>query len=252
MYHVYGITRRGFGKSSAPSSGYSADRLGDDVLAVMDSLALNKPVLVGHSIAGEELSSIGSWHPEKIAGLVYLEAAYWYAYYDAAHGGFDTDLADLKRKLDRFQGAATFDKKSVQQILDTLPLFERALRDRLNEVEVTPPSMLAMQASAPPPPAPAPVLAVLAGEQKYTSIPVQVLAMFAVPHDLGPVPGADPAARQALQARDEATARAQAAAFERGVPTARVVRLPHANHAVFASNEEDVLREMNAFIAGLP
>jgi non-heme chloroperoxidase len=27
-HHVYGITRRGFGKSSAPSSGYSADRLG--------------------------------------------------------------------------------------------------------------------------------------------------------------------------------------------------------------------------------
>jgi non-heme chloroperoxidase len=241
---------RGFGKSSAPSSGYSADRLGDDVLAVMDSLALNKPVLVGHSIAGEELSSIGSRHPEKIAGLVYLEAAYWYAYYDAAHGGFDTDLADLKRKLDRFQGAATLDKKSVQEILDTLPLFERALRDRLNEVEVTPPPMLAAQTSAPPPPAP--VLAVLAGEQKYTSIPVPVLAMFAVPHDLGPVPGADPAARQALQARDEATAGAQAAAFERGVPTARVVRLPHANHAVFASNEEDVLREMNAFIAALP
>jgi hypothetical protein len=39
-YHVYGITRRGFGASSAPfPSGdalYSADRLGDDVLAVLD------------------------------------------------------------------------------------------------------------------------------------------------------------------------------------------------------------------------
>src|ERR1700723_1851306 len=29
-YHVYGITRRGFGASSAPATGYSADRLGDD------------------------------------------------------------------------------------------------------------------------------------------------------------------------------------------------------------------------------
>src|SRR5207249_6687009 len=29
-YHVYGITRRGFGASSVPDSGYSADRLGDD------------------------------------------------------------------------------------------------------------------------------------------------------------------------------------------------------------------------------
>ena len=31
VYHVYGITRRGFGISSAPESGYSVDRLGDDV-----------------------------------------------------------------------------------------------------------------------------------------------------------------------------------------------------------------------------
>jgi hypothetical protein len=36
------------------------------------------------------------------------------------------------------------------------------------------------------------------------------------------------------------------------VPSARVVRLPHANHYVFRSNEADVLREMNAFFASLP
>src|SRR5215470_1930630 len=68
-YHVYGITRRGFGASSAPESGYSADRLGDDVLAVINALKLNRPVLVGHSVAGEELSSVGSRHPERVAGL---------------------------------------------------------------------------------------------------------------------------------------------------------------------------------------
>jgi pimeloyl-ACP methyl ester carboxylesterase len=82
--HVYGITRRGFGASSAPLSGYSADRLGDDVLAVLESLKLERPVLVGHSIGGSELSSIGSRHPEKVGGLVYLDAAYSYAFYNAA------------------------------------------------------------------------------------------------------------------------------------------------------------------------
>src|SRR5271156_6550221 len=46
-YHVYGITRRGFGASSIPASGYDADRLGDDVLAVLDSLKLFRPALVG-------------------------------------------------------------------------------------------------------------------------------------------------------------------------------------------------------------
>jgi non-heme chloroperoxidase len=78
-YHVYGITRRGFGASSVPPSGYSADRLGDDVLAVLASLNMNRPVLVGNSIAGQELSSVGSRYPDKVAGLVYLDAAYSYA-----------------------------------------------------------------------------------------------------------------------------------------------------------------------------
>ncbi len=37
--------------------------LGDDVLAVIKALNLHRPVLAGHSVAGEELSSIGSRHP---------------------------------------------------------------------------------------------------------------------------------------------------------------------------------------------
>ena len=36
-HRVFGVTRRGFGASSVPASGYGADRLGDDVLAVMDA-----------------------------------------------------------------------------------------------------------------------------------------------------------------------------------------------------------------------
>jgi non-heme chloroperoxidase len=35
------------------------------------------------------------------------------------------------------------------------------------------------------------------------------------------------------------------------VPSARVVRVPHANHYVFLSNEAEVLQEMRAFLAGL-
>src|SRR5215469_9114511 len=51
-FHVYGITRRGFGESGFSPEGYGADRLGDDVVAVLDSLKLSRPVLVGHSIGG--------------------------------------------------------------------------------------------------------------------------------------------------------------------------------------------------------
>jgi hypothetical protein len=52
----------------APESGYDADRLGDDVLAVLASLGISKPALVGHSLGGEEPSSIGTRHPDRVAG----------------------------------------------------------------------------------------------------------------------------------------------------------------------------------------
>src|SRR5687768_16392500 len=71
---VLGITRRGYGASTVADSGYDADRLGRDVTVVLDSLALVKPVLIGHSIAGQELSFIASTLPERISGVVYIDA----------------------------------------------------------------------------------------------------------------------------------------------------------------------------------
>ena len=59
--HVYGITRRGFGASSRPGSGYTAERSAEDVLQVFDALKLDHPVLAGHSFGGEDLFTI-SWH----------------------------------------------------------------------------------------------------------------------------------------------------------------------------------------------
>jgi non-heme chloroperoxidase len=45
---------------------------------------------------------------------------------------------------------------------------------------------------------------------------------------------------------------AQRKPVESGLPSARVVRLANTDHAVFRSNEADVLREMNQFMDGLP
>jgi pimeloyl-ACP methyl ester carboxylesterase len=243
-YHVYGITRRGFGASSKPEGGYGADRLGDDVLAVIDALKLNKPVLAGHSIGGEELSSVGSRHPEKVAGLIYLDAGYPYAYYDKTRGNMDIDLAEMEKKLEQLRPGATRDPQAlVKDLLDTLlPGFERDLQEMQKSLEATPEGTFA---GPEPPLPPREVLAIVAGEQKYTRLSVPTLAIYAVERPLGPT--ASPAA----QARFDESIEVQAKAFEDGVPMARVVRLPHADHYVFRSNEADVLREMDAFIRSL-
>ncbi len=73
-YHVYGITRRGSGASSRPASGYTEERRTEDDLRVFDALKLVAPVVVGHSVAGDELSQLGIHHNDRIGGLVYLDA----------------------------------------------------------------------------------------------------------------------------------------------------------------------------------
>lgn len=140
-YHVYGITRRGYGASSDPDTGYSADRLGDDIVAVLDTLKIERPVLVGHSIAGEELSSVAARHPNRVAGLVYLDAAYAYAYYYRGAASLDVDVAELQSKLDQLQSRKGPPDQSqlVQNLLQqNLPLFEKDLQEMQELEKVAP------------------------------------------------------------------------------------------------------------------
>ena len=253
-FHVYGITRRGYGLSSAPvpsEDNYSADRLGDDVLAVIGALKLDRPIVVGHSIAGEELSSIGSRHPEKVAGLVYLDATFAYAFYDPAQGNLLIDAADLKRRLANLVSSAGPREQEValkemrQSVLPQLEIDLKSQEDDLAKVPEPPPATSKPHEVSPI------VKAILMGQQKYTSIRVPVLAICAVPHDLGPNEK-DPVARSAVEARDSARTTKLADTFQRGVPSAHVVRLAHASHYIFNSNETDVLGEISAFATTLP
>lgn len=243
-YHVYGITRRGFGLSSAPATGYSADRLGDDVLAVIDSLGLTRPVLAGHSLAGEELSSIGSRHPEKVAGLVYLDAANYYAFYDSTRGDIQVDRNEVMRGLEELRiasskGAAEEMHRLSSRLLSTdLPALERSLREIERHTPATsshPPTPYM------PPPETGINRLIHDGMQRYTEVRAPVLAIYALRSiSSDPAAADDPSRERVLQA------------LRRGAPTARVVVLSGATHDVFRSNEADVLREMRAFIDSLP
>ncbi len=62
----------------------------------------------------------------------------------------------------------------------------------------------------------------------------------------------DARARARAEAWDAASTEAQAQALEAGVPTARVVRIRYGDHAIHQSNEEEVLREIRAFLDRLP
>jgi non-heme chloroperoxidase len=243
-HHVYGITRRGSGASShpAPANGnYSADHLGDDVLAVIKTLHIERPVLVGHSLAGEELSSIGSRFPEKVSGLIYLDAATGFAFYDPTHPLLEIEMNDIKRRIDEIEAGGVDEKNKLLELEAAVVRFKAVLHQSNEEV-----------ANLPPIPPRTPIGAAMTfGMQKYTNIPVPVLAIYACPHNWDRFPSGDPTRKAALLADDTARCNAWADAFSRGVPGSRVVRIPNADHYVYLSNERQVVAEMNGFLAGL-
>jgi non-heme chloroperoxidase len=175
-YHVYRITRRGFGASSAPPpepANYSADRLGEDVFAVIDTLKLVHPILAGHSIAGEKLSSIATRHPEKISALIYLDAGYSYALYDKAHGDLVLDSIEMRNKLERLHpGTLPSIATQADQLLAKTRQLERNLQQRNEDLLLVSPCHPVTNPAS---------VAVLDGQQKYTQIDLPVLAIFNVP-----------------------------------------------------------------------
>jgi non-heme chloroperoxidase len=245
-HHVYGITWRGFGLSSKPSpteENYDADRLGDDVLAVITALNLDRPVLAGHSLAGAELSSIGTRHPERVSGLIYLDASYDYAFYNVngTSDALDLNTSTMRRDLiELYSVQPSRMKMLIQEIQTTMPHLLEDLQRTSKLVENwqdSPSTRVTLRDK---------VEAYIAtSSRRYTAIKGPVLAIVAVPHACGTNCDApDVKAREA----DET---AQTDAFEAGTPSARVVRIPYAQHYVFLSNEVDVVGEINAFMDGL-
>jgi non-heme chloroperoxidase len=104
-YHVYGLSRRGYGASQQTTTGYSIDTLTKDILSVVDALGIDKVILIGHSIAGDEITSFASRYLDRVLKVVYLDAAY--------------DHSNLEQlPLIDFHQNSTKDSLSVQDLND--------------------------------------------------------------------------------------------------------------------------------------
>ncbi len=246
-YHVYGITRRGYGASSTPVKGYTASHLADDVLAVIDRLNLVRPVVVGHSIAGEEMSSLAARHSDRVSGLIYLDAAY-----DRS----DPVLQAATRRTKQLKPTSS-DLASIQALGD---FQARVLGVKIPEAETR--SLVELRSDGritrfrSPPWVPQ---AIMAGVQKpaYWQIHVPALAIYAVPRSVRDLPGYrdDDAVRAAYEDRYRFTVSQQTInqkRFRDNVSDGHVVEILGASHYVFLSNEADVLREITGFLDGLP
>ena len=83
-FRVVGITRRGHGNSSRAqdTTTYTLDPAAADVSVVLDSLGIRRASLVGHSIAGAEITRFAARYPDRVDKLVYLDSAHDFDGYD--------------------------------------------------------------------------------------------------------------------------------------------------------------------------
>ena len=246
-HHVYAITRRGFSLSSSPpdtDANYDADRLGDDVLAVTAALKIERPVLAGHSIAGEELSSVGTRHPERVAGLVYLDATYQYSFYDPSVADLSVESASVKRDLGRMfelQTDPAAMRALIANVQNALANLQKALSDAAEAAS-------GMQTTSGQPQKPEDLAGnrIFDNTRKYGPVEVPVLAIVAEPRQCGR--NCDKPFMRKIMAADVV----RTAHFEKESSNARVVRIANASHYIYRSHAEDVVREMNAFMDQLP
>ena len=283
-FHVYGITRRGAGLSSSPPSGYTARQSGDDVVAVLDALSLTDPVLIGHSIAGQEMSAISKYHPGRAAALVYLDAGGPFALYNPEHGDIDTDRVELQEDLSALRHNEFDDALIVKTLADEAH-YRRNLQDLRDEVE----------GAAAPSPSPADRSSIAAfqkyfigyyggilpedeirqqyqiaadgsigarivppsakrvyefDKERFGSVDTQALVIIPYPNALNVGVTHDSAKLAAYKAQEASRKQGQLEIWHKQAK-AEIVVIPNATHYIFLSEEAKVLSLITRFVDGL-
>jgi non-heme chloroperoxidase len=253
--HVYGITRRGFGASSRPESGYDDQRLADDVLAVIEGARIRRPILIGHSMAGGEMTTLARNHSDRVSALVYLDALGDLEDDPAA----DSEWSALQKKLppdmrpspicgrvDRSTFAA-YQQSRACRLGFTIP--ESELRNQFEDV----------QGRVGPARTPDWVMRAIGQQQvyrrDYSNIEVPVLAFLDFPRwPRGYTPRSDEERAVVGQflARTRVLVGRWMDKLTLHVPDARFVDVPGGGHYLWATREDLVAGEIHAFIAGLP
>jgi non-heme chloroperoxidase len=225
------------------------ERLATDIVTVLDGENLQNPFLVGNGFAGEEMSWIAARFQRRIAGLIYLDAAY-----DRTNAGSEGAIA--RRIPPRAPGPQDLESaESMTRWVSSgigFPIPEAEIRQL---ARFAPDGRVAGERT------PGTVRqAIAAGIVKadYSSIRVPALAIYARPISPDAFPGcrdaADAAVRQACSELHAWSLRhlSDGERLFRTIPSrVQVIDLPGANPFVFLSNEREVTQALDEFVSAV-
>jgi N-formylmaleamate deformylase len=87
---------RGHGRSTVPDGGYRYDDLAADVVGLIDALALDAPVVVGHSMGGMTAAVVASRRSERLRALVLVDPTFLSP--ERQREVYESDVADQHRR----------------------------------------------------------------------------------------------------------------------------------------------------------
>jgi pimeloyl-ACP methyl ester carboxylesterase len=221
-FHVIGLTRRGVGESDKPKSGYDTSIRVEDIREFLDALGVQTVILIGHSMAGDELTLFATRYPQQVAKVVYLDAAY-----DRTPEGWLAGLTD--------------------------PTNRPGMMQRMRMEALSLPGASDIHVEKMPPPEEWEILvatqrAVFAFRQDYTKVQAPALAFYAatanqhypshwLPDD------ADASVRAKAEAwwkaKGHALMREPIEQFRREIPHGEIVELDDAKHYLFTGDTAD-------------
>lgn len=76
--HVMALSQRGHGDSDKPAGGYRPVDFATDVAAFMDTMQIERAVLVGHSMGSINAMRFAIDHPSRVAGLLLAGTMPWF------------------------------------------------------------------------------------------------------------------------------------------------------------------------------
>jgi non-heme chloroperoxidase len=242
-FHVFGLTRRGWGLSSVPDTGYGVPTLVADLVKVLDALKVDRVSLIGHSAGGEELTAFAVAHSDRVERLVYLDAAYDRTDPQVQPGG-QGDCVNVEPPVEAdLATAEAFGAWFARSRGVQLPASEvHMLFDHHGPSEAA--AMEYVKSLVRP---------------DYSRVTVPALAVYAVPESAADFyPGwsrLDAAARAKAQAcfergKEQAVAQASRADFRAHAAKGQVVELAHSSHYPFITSRDVVLGHVKAFLLG--
>ncbi len=75
-FDIYSPDLRGRGQSDKPAFGYSMQEHALDIIGLLDHLKIDKAFLCGHSFGGLLSAYLAAHYPDRVAGIILLDAAH--------------------------------------------------------------------------------------------------------------------------------------------------------------------------------